>query len=316
MFSTLAAMTWDLDPILIDFGPLQIRYYGVLFALTIYSGFWLFRRDLMRNGKSPEYAEILLWYGVAGIIGGARLGHCLFYEPERYLSNPIEILYFWKGGLASHGATAGIFFVLWLFARNKKLTFRFAADCVMPAIAFAAGGVRVGNFFNSEIVGRAWDGPWAVIFARYDRMMGISPAIARHPTAAYEVLMGLLTFAVLTWLIRKDIRRAGSGLLSGVFLIMYFSFRFTVEFFKEYQVDSLAEGALVAQRAGEGMALTMGQYLSIVPVAIGVLMLVLALRSPKDAIPEPVPWWHSEEARLAAEAAAPAPAKRKKKKRK
>ncbi len=315
MLPSLAAITWDLDPILFDFGAIQIRYYGVMFALTIYAAFWIFRQQSLRNGKSPEYAEVFLWYGVAGIIGGARLGHCLFYEPEHYLSNPIEILYFWKGGLASHGATAGIFFILWLFARRNRVRFRFVADCVLPGIAFAAGGVRIGNFFNSEIVGRAWDGPWAVIFTRYDKMMGIDPAIARHPTAFYEVLMGFITFAVLMWVIRQDWRRAGSGLVSGIFLILYFSFRFIVEFFKEFQVDSLAEGALEAQKAGEGLALTMGQYLSILPVAIGVWMLVKAIREPKDDIPEPTPWWDQEQARLDAEAAAPAQAKRKKKKK-
>lgn len=286
----LAAITWDIDPILIDFGPLQIRYYGILFAATIYLGFFLWRRDTMRNGYSPEYAERFLWYVVFGVVIGARLGHCLFYEPERYLSNPVEILYFWKGGLASHGATVGIFFVLWLFSKRNGVRFRFSADCMMPALALSVGGVRLGNFFNSEIVGRAWDGPWAVIFARYDRMMGIDPPIPRHPTAFYEVLMGLVTFAVLTWAIKKDWRRAGSGLLSGIFLILYFSFRFLVEFFKEYQVDQLAEKASTIARTGEGVQLTMGQYLSILPVLVGVVMLVMALREPKDAIAAPTPW--------------------------
>lgn len=308
MLDTLAAITWDLDPILIDFGPVQIRYYGVMFALTIYTAFWLFRHESLRNGKSPEYAEKFLWYAVAGIIGGARLGHCLFYEPERYLSNPIEILYFWKGGLASHGATAGIFFVLWLFARHNKVTFRFVADCAMLSVAIAAGGVRIGNFFNSEIVGRPFDGPWAVIFTRYD-------AIPRHPTAIYEVIMGLITAAVLIWLIRKDFRRTGSGLLSGVTLIMYFTFRFLVEFFKEYQVKDLINSAAEVELSGQGIVLTRGQHLSIVPVCIGVLMLVLALRQPKDAVPEPVSWWESEQARLDAAQGAPA-SKKKRKKRK
>ena len=316
MLPTLAAITWDLDPILIDFGRLQIRYYGVMFALTIYTAFWLFRRESMRNGRSPEYAESFLWYAVAGIIGGARLGHCLFYEPERYLNNPIEILYFWKGGLASHGATVGIFFVLWLFARHKKTTFRFVADSAMLSVAVATGGVRIGNFFNSEIVGRAWDGPWAVIFTRYDKMMGIDPPIPRHPTAFYEVLMGLVTAAVLLWIIRKDIRRTGSGLLSGVTLIMYFSFRFCVEFFKEYQVDKLAKGAVEVAKAGEGIALTMGQYLSILPVCVGVLMLVLALRQSKEDIPAPIPWELAEASRLEQAEANQAGDKRKKKKRK
>jgi phosphatidylglycerol---prolipoprotein diacylglyceryl transferase len=285
-----ALMTWDLDPILVDFGALQIRYYGLWFAATIYAGMWIWGREVNQRGHSPYFAEEFLLYGVLGIVLGSRLGHCLFYEPERYLANPIEILYFWKGGLASHGATVGLFFVVWLFGRRHKLTFRRTADMFVPAVAFAAGGVRIGNFFNSEIVGRAWDGPWAVIFARYDRMMGIEPAIARHPTALYEVAMGFITFAVLMGLKKLDLRRAGSGLYVGTFLIFYFSFRFLVEFFKEFQVDAFKNSAAEIARAGEGLQLTMGQYLSIVPVVIGVAFVIMALRQDKDAFPPEIAW--------------------------
>lgn len=284
----LGAITWDINPILLDLGPLQIRYYGLFFALTIYVGFWLWQRAAHRWGHSLQFSEDFLWYAVIAIVGGARLGHCLFYETERYLKNPIEILYFWKGGLASHGATFGLFVAVWLFARKHKVTFRRVADMLTPAVAVAAGGVRIGNFFNSEIVGRPWDGPWAVIFERHDRMMGIVPAIPRHPTAFYEVLMGLTTFVILWALEKRDIRRAGSGLICGVFLIFYFSFRFLVEFFKEYQVEELIDRANKIQAGVEqGVQLTMGQYLSILPVLIGVGLVITALRQPKDAIPLP-----------------------------
>ncbi len=288
MLAPIGAITWDIDPILLHLGPLQIRYYGLCFAASIYTGFWIWQRNTQRWGHDLAFSEDFLWYAVIAIVGGSRLGHCLFYEPERYLANPIEILYFWKGGLASHGATVGLFVAVWLFARKKGVTFARVGDLLTPAIAVAAGGVRIGNFFNSEIVGRAWDGPWAVIFARHDRMMGIDPPIARHPTAFYEVLMGLLTFVVLKWLEKKDIRRPGSGLYTGVFLIVYFSCRFTVEFFKEYQVEKFIDRAgKIAAGAEQGLQLTMGQYLSILPVAVGVLLVVLAMRSPKEAIPAP-----------------------------
>lgn len=285
-----ALLTWDIDPILVDFGALQIRYYGLWFAATIYAGLYIWRREALQRGYSPEFAENFLLYGVLGIVLGSRVGHCLFYEPERYLKNPIEILYFWKGGLASHGATLGLFFVVWLFSRRYKLRFVRVADMFVPAVAFAAGGVRIGNFFNSEIVGRQWDGPWSVIFARYDRLMGIEPAIPRHPTALYEVMMGFVTYFVLMQLKKRDIRRAGSGFYVGVFLICYFSFRFIVEFFKEYQVDRLAHNAAEIAQAGQGLQLTMGQYLSIAPVALGVVFLALALRQDRDAIAADVPW--------------------------
>lgn len=313
-----ALFTWDIDPILIDFGPLQIRYYGLWFAATIYAGLYIWQREARERGFSPMWSERFLLYAVLGIVLGSRLGHCLFYEPERYLPDlwtwvtfdkPFvvkgsgikayliacmdwmpDILKFWKGGLASHGATLGLIFVLWLFGRRYKTGFLKVTDMVVPAIAFAAGGVRIGNFFNSEIVGRFWDGPWAVIFARYDRMMGIDPAIPRHPTALYEVLMGLITYMVLIYLKKRDVRRAGSGFLFGVFMICYFSFRFIVEFFKEFQVDKLMDKAREVSEAGQGMQLTMGQFLSIAPVLVGVIFVIRALRQDREQFPVPVAW--------------------------
>ncbi len=301
-----ALFTWDIDPILIDFGPLQIRYYGLWFAATIYAGLFIWQREARQRGYSPEWSERFLLYAVLGIVLGSRLGHCLFYEPERYLSNPIEILYFWKGGLASHGATGGLIFVLWLFGRKYKLGFLRMADMFVPAVAFAAGGVRIGNFFNSEIVGRVWDGPWAVIFARYDRLMGIEPAVPRHPTALYEVLMGFTTYLVLQYLKGKDIRRAGSGFLFGVFMILYLGFRFTGVFFMEYQVDKFMHTARQAADGGGLFQLTMGQYLSILPVAVGLVFVLWALRQDREAIAAPVSWEPGQEPE-----AAPAPARKK-----
>ncbi|HAN31728.1 MAG TPA: prolipoprotein diacylglyceryl transferase [Myxococcales bacterium] len=286
----LSAITWDIDPVAIDLGFWKIRWYGICFAATIYTCFGIWRSNAMKYGKDPDYAERFLWYGVLAVVLGARLGHCLFYEPERYLANPIEILYFWKGGLASHGSTVGLFFTVWLFGRHTKTSFVMVGDFLAPGIAFGAGGVRIGNLFNSEIVGRAWEGPWSVIFVRYDQAMGINPPIARHPTALYEVIMGLITFAVLKWLERRDVRNAGSGLQMGVFLIMYFSFRFTVEFFKEYQVKDFISHAEQIRQGAEGFQLTMGQYLSIIPVMLGIFFTIRALQQPKSAWPGPNPW--------------------------
>ena len=301
---SIAAISWDIDPVLFQLGKLEIRYYGLFFALTIYTGFWIWQRNALRWGHSFAFADAFLWYGVVAIVAGSRLGHCLFYEPERYLKNPIEILYIWKGGLASHGATAGLFLAVWLFARRFQTTFARVADLVTPAIAVAAGGVRIGNFFNSEIVGRPWDGPWAVIFHRHDRMMGLPEAIPRHPTQVYEVLMGLGTFGVLWLLQRMDIRRAGSGLTTGVFLICYFSARFSVEFFKEEQAEHLRDSSEKAI-GGESAVLhiTMGHYLSILPVLVGVGLIIAALRQSREALPGPL-----TDAELAAHIAAGAPA--------
>ena len=315
----LAAITWDLDPILLNLGPMQIRYYGLMYAISIYTGFYLWRREALRNGHDPDFAETFLWYGVVGIIFGARLGHCLFYETERYLANPIEILYFWKGGLASHGSTVLIPVMIYLFAKRHGAGFWRVADMLLPGLAFATGFIRIGNLFNSEIVGRPLDHPLAVISIRYDRMMGIDPPISRHPTAFYEVAMGFATYFLLAWMIRKKIRRAGAGLIAGTFLAVYFTFRFIVEFFKEYQVDKIADQALDIAQTGGGLQLTMGQYLSIAPVSIGLFMIFWSLRQPKDAIPEPVSWqekFAAQQAEQAEKAEEIAAKKRKKKKKK
>ena len=289
----LAAITWDWDPILVHLGPLQIRYYGLMFALTIYTGFAVWRREALRNGETPEFAEDFLWWGVVAIVGGARLGHVFFYEPITYLQNPLEIIKFWKGGLASHGATVGLMLALWGFGRKYQRSWRRLGDYLAPAIAIAAGGVRIGNFFNSEIVGRVTDVPWGVQFVRYCQIEGIpaDQCLPRHPSQMYEFLMGVTTFAILTALQKANIRRAGSGLVAGAFLILYFSFRFTVEFFKEFQTEELrTQGPLGAIEDAIGYHFTMGQWLSVIPVLMGVYFLVSALRQPKDAIAEPTPF--------------------------
>ncbi len=288
----LGAFTWDLDPILLHLGPLQIRYYGVMFALTIYSGFYIWRQQALKNGESPAFAESFLWYGVIAIVAGARLGHVFFYEPHTFLANPIEIIKFWKGGLASHGATVGIVVAVWLFARRFQRTWFQVGDYVAPAVAIAAGGVRIGNFFNSEIVGRVTDVSWGVKFVHYCQMEGIAPeqCLPRHPSQLYEFAMGVVTYVTLLIVQKLDVRRAGSGLLSGVFLTMYFSFRFLVEYFKEFQKEELrTEGPLGTLEQMMGHHFTMGQWLSVIPVIVGIVVIIRALLQPKDAIALPVP---------------------------
>ena len=298
-----AFLTWNWDPVLIHLGPLTIRYYGVMFALTIYTGFYVWQRQALKNRETPAFAEEFLWYGVVAIVGGARLGHCLFYEPMDYLPDlwrwmtfrgdswlP-KILKFWEGGLASHGATVGLIVALWLFARKHKTTWFRVSDYLAPGIAIAAGGVRVGNFFNSEIVGRVTDVPWGVEFVRYCAMerIPLDQCAPRHPSQMYEFLMGVITYFTLMALEKKDIRRAGSGFIGGVFMTMYFGFRFTVEFFKEFQTEQLrTEGPLGTIENAIGFHFTMGQWLSVIPVCIGLWMIARALRQPKDAFALPM----------------------------
>jgi phosphatidylglycerol:prolipoprotein diacylglycerol transferase len=264
----LNAFIWDIDPTIVHLGPLQLRYYGIIFASMLYVGFLIWRWQALRGGYSSMLADKYLIWGVIGVLAGSRLGHCFFYEPERYLADPITILFFWKGGLASHGATIGVIVSLVLFARKYKLGVLETLDRFTMSSAVGAAAVRLGNFFNSEIVGRQTDLPWAVYFPLHDcrSLTMCQEAVPRHPSQLYEFTFGLFVLLVL-YLADKLAKgeKRPLGMMTGIFLSLYFAGRFFVEFVKEYQVDRLIENH---------STLTMGQYLSIIPFTCGVIVLV------------------------------------------
>ena len=255
---------FDLDPVLVHLGPLQIRYYGVVFVLTLLAGFYFWHRQMRRGGYSKELTEGFFIWGALAVVIGARLGHCFFYEPAQYFNNIFSILFFWQGGLSSHGATIGLVTVLIVYARRRRLNVLEIMDRFTMSAAVGAAGIRLGNFLNSEIVGRACDLSWAVRFIHHD-----NGVVARHPSQLYEFALGV---AVLLILIMAD-RLAGGekrprGLLTGIFFTTYFAGRFMVEFVKEYQ-------------ALENSFLTMGQYLSIVPFLFGIALLIWSKHTTK-----------------------------------
>ena len=166
---------WSIDPNLFhlpDFlpgiGGRGIRYYGVIYALVFLGGFHLLQWQFVRSGRSREVAERFLTMGVIAVIAGARLGHCLFYEPEKYLSNPIRILYFWEGGLASHGTTIALILTLIYFAKKEGFSIGEMFDRISLSIGLGATLIRLGNFMNSEIVGRIASPDVGVKFPRYE----------------------------------------------------------------------------------------------------------------------------------------------------
>jgi len=275
----LAAFTFNLDPVLVHLGSLQIRYYGVLFAMTLLVAFLFWRRQMLRGGYSAVVTERFLIWGTIATLAGARLGHCLFYEPGRYLSDPLTILFFWEGGLASHGATIGLVLALLLFAWKHHAKPLELLDRFAMSAAVGAAGIRLANFLNSEVVGRVTDVPWAVRFMRYED----HGVFARHPSQLYEFTLGV---SVLLALILAD-RWAGKekrplGLMTGLFLALYFGGRCFIEQFKEYQTDW--------ERSAQ--TVTMGQVLSIVPCVLGIALLVWTWRHRKDPLPPrpaPVP---------------------------
>ncbi|MEK7146310.1 MAG: prolipoprotein diacylglyceryl transferase [Patescibacteria group bacterium] len=250
-------LTWNIDPVLLDLGPLELRYYGILFAGSLLLAYALARHMVKIKKLSVDKLDELVLFLVLGLVIGARLGHVFFYEWDYYRANPEMIIQIWRGGLSSHGAAIGVLVSYGLFLlRHKKVKVFDYADIVVIAACLPVAFIRLGNFFNSEIVGRPTDLPWAVVFERVD-------SIARHPSQLYEFLMGLVILALLYPLWRHTYKKQKPGFFFGLFFILYFSLRFLVEFVKEYP---LHENLL---------NLTTGQLLSLPFIAIGFVVLLI-----------------------------------------
>jgi prolipoprotein diacylglyceryl transferase len=256
---------WNIDPVLLHLGPLQLRWYGLLFAGGIVAAYAVGARSFERAGGSREEANRLLGYVVVGTVVGARLGHCLLYEPAHYLSHPLEILAVWRGGLASHGGAVGIVVAVWLYARWTGRDLLWLLDRVAVGAPVAGASIRIGNFFNSEILGRPSALPWAVVFDRVD-------ASPRHPAMLYEAAAYLAIFVAMLTLERRVKVRERRGTVTGVLLVLIFSARFGIEFLKEPQ--EAFEAAL---------PLDLGQLLSLPAVLMGLLLLGVAWRAPRPA---------------------------------
>ena len=248
---------WDVSPEIFSIGPITIRWYGLLFAMSFIVGYQIMMVIFKRENRSEHDLNDLVWYMILGTVIGARLGHCFFYNPDYYLAHPLEIIQVWKGGLASHGAAIGILTALYLFVSKKKnFSFLWIVDRIVITVALSGFFIRMGNLFNSEIIGKPTNGKWGVVFVSVDN-------IPRHPAQFYESVAYLLIFIFLLSLYFKLNAKFKNGLLTGLFLILIFGFRFFVEFFKEIQ--SMFE---------QSMFLNMGQLLSIPFVIIGIFLLI------------------------------------------
>lgn len=243
------------SPTFSTFGPLRIRWYGIMFALAFLSGYFVGAKLFLKAGRSREQLETLLTYILFATVIGARLGHVLFYEPSYYFSHPAEIIKIWHGGLASHGAAIGILIAIWLFKRNHKANFLWTVDVVCTCVALGGSFVRIGNFFNSEIIGKVTHVPWAIIFARVDML-------PRHPSMLYESVWYLSLFIILWVIWRKYDFHPPEGFVFGFFLIYMFTGRFLLEYTKVHQADF-----------GQNWILDMGQILSIPFILLGIWIL-------------------------------------------
>lgn len=246
--------TWNFQPEIFSLGSFAPRWYGLMFALGFMVGYSIMQKIFREEGRDEEDLSSLLFHVMLGTIVGARLGHCLFYEPEYYLRHPLEILFVWKGGLASHGGTLGVMFAVWLYRRKHlEQGYVWLADRLSMGIAFTAACIRVGNFFNSEILGKPSDVPWAIIFK------SAGETVPRHPAMLYESLSYLLLFGLLYALYQKT-KAKTKGQMIGLMFFWIFSSRFVIEFYKENQVSFEND-----------LPLNMGQMLSIPFILLGLL---------------------------------------------
>ena len=263
MFEMLA-VHWNVSPVIFSVGPIEIRWYSLLFISGFILGWFIFKWFFKREGISITLLDPLLYTLLIGTIVGARLGHCLFYQPDYYLGSWdgfVEIFMPWKGGLASHGGTIALFIAMWWFARHygrkNNFDFLWILDHLAIAVCFAATFIRLGNLFNSEIYGDVTTMPWGFVFERNGE------TLAKHPTQLYEALSYLCLGVILISLYASKCKIFHRGFFIGTFLIGCFGSRFLIEFIKQPQVGF-----------EESMVLNMGQLLSIPFVLIGVALLV------------------------------------------
>lgn len=245
------------DPIALHLGPLAIRWYGLMYLTGFLAVLLLGRYRIKHGANAPithQQLDDLLFYGVLGVVLGGRLGYVLFYKPDYYLLHPLEIFYVWEGGMAFHGGFIGVMAAMWLYVRKHGKRWLEVMDFLAPLTPIGLGAGRLGNFINGELWGRATDAPWAVAFPQHDML-------PRHPSQLYQfALEGVVLFLVLWGFSRKP-RPAGA--VSGLFLIGYGLFRFLVEFVRE-------PDAFMPPLA---LGLTMGQWLSVPMILIGVGLL-------------------------------------------
>lgn len=272
----LASIKWDIQPWIIQFENFEIRYYSLLFGLGFILGYFILANFFKREGIKQELLDKLTFYVILATIIGARFGHCLFYEPETYLAAPWKIIlpfeihpdtgFRFTGyqGLASHGGVIGLLIGIYMYSRKFKVDYIWVLDRMSIVSALAAFFIRLGNLFNSEIYGVQTDLPWGFRFMMEMKYMGYTEdqVVPKHPTQLYEGLAYLLIFGLLIYFYQKRLKNVNRGFFTGMLLLLVFTARFFIEFVKEDQVGF-----------EDGMALNMGQWLSIPFMLFGAWLL-------------------------------------------
>jgi phosphatidylglycerol:prolipoprotein diacylglycerol transferase len=281
MMPLLAAIYWNVNPIIHAFGPwsvfgyqlgpIVLRWYGLFFMLPFVVGTFILTHIYRSERTSPQWVDVITIYMLIGTIVGARLGHMLFYDFDALMADPMVVFRIWQGGLASHGATIGILLACWLFARNNKFDYLWVLDRIVIVVALGGACIRTGNLMNSEIVGKPTDVPWAFIFPRDAEHLIQGVAVPRHPTQIYEALFCVFLLILLYAMWNRTKERTPRGQLFGLFVVLLFTQRFLGEYLKENQV-AFENGHLFNQ----------GQLLSIPLIFIGIWVLWRAGKDPEN----------------------------------
>ncbi len=260
----------NIDPVLISLGPLQIHWYGVMY-LVGFLGAWLLARARSQRSWSPvrqDQVEDLIVYAAFGVILGGRCGYVLFYNFDKWLADPLWLFRLWEGGMAFHGGLLGVIIAMIIYARRIGQTFFEVTDFVTPLVPIGLGLGRLGNFIGQELWGRATQLPIGMVFPRDPEQL------TRHPSQLYQfALEGLALFCLLWWFSRRPRPIAA---ISGLFLFLYGSFRFVVEFVR-------APDGHIGFDLFDWM--TRGQLLSLPMIVIGALLIGWA-------------YWHHQQTRV------------------
>ncbi len=275
----LNAIHWNIDPVMFNIGSFGLRYYSLGFLIAFVLGYYIIYRMFKHEGVNLKYLDSLIVYIFLAVLIGARLGHCLFYEPDYFCTSEHWVEIFWPfhnghftgfQGLASHGAAIGIVTAMWLYWKRYKLNAWWFFDRLVIVVALGGAFIRLGNLFNSEIYGVETTLPWGFVFERNGE------TVPKHPTQLYESFSYLIIFAVSLWYYIRKKGQFKTGTIFGWWLVALFGVRLLIEFVKNDQVDFEA-----------GMALNMGQLLSIPFIVGGLVIAWLAAKKkfPQGAFP-------------------------------
>jgi phosphatidylglycerol:prolipoprotein diacylglycerol transferase len=267
---SLLSIYWNVSPIMFKLGGIEVRWYGVLFALAFVVSYILMKKVFTKEKVPPYYLDKLAIYIFIGVLVGARLGHCLFYEFSYYSHHIIEMIlpikqtpqgwhFIGYQGLASHGAAIGIFIAVYLYCRKTKISFMWLLDRLMIAVCFAGASIRLGNLMNSEIYGQATSLAWGFVFVRDGQ------TIACHPTQLYEALSYIILGTCLYLMLMKKDKLPRQGFVFGLFLVCLFGARFFIEFLKNPQ-----------EIWEQTLPLDMGQWLSIPFIIAGIILMIVS----------------------------------------